>query len=101
MNISQATQWQSLESVTWTFHLAVDHLALESGTMTERLLFCTRQLSMLQPNLLSLPGSLTQELIQLISDLQAGRYERDPSLGNVAIRNYYNRLQVTLLDSFL
>jgi hypothetical protein len=101
MNTRQAAQWQSLESVTWTFHLAVDHLALERGTMAERLFFCTRQLSMLQPKLLSLPGSLTQDLVQLTGDLRAGRYERDPSLGDLAIPNYYSRLRGTLLDSFL
>jgi hypothetical protein len=33
---------------------------------------------MLQPKLLRLPGSLTQEFIQLASDLRAGRYESDP-----------------------
>jgi hypothetical protein len=68
--------------------------------MAERLSFCTRQLSMLQPKLLPLPGSLTQELIQLIGDLQAEHYERDPSLGYLAIRNYYSRFKVSLLDSF-
>ena len=101
MNSRQAIQWQSLESVTWTFHIAIDQLGNERGTMAERLSFCTRRLSMLQPKLLRLPGSLTQELIQLIADLQAGRYERDPTIGELAIRHYYSRLKVTLLDSFL
>ena len=76
----QAIRWRSLESVTWAFREVSDHLAIERGTMAERLSFCARQLSMLQPKLLLLPGSLTQELAQLIADLQAGRYERDPSL---------------------
>ena len=101
MNSSRAIQWQSLESATWTFHVAIDHLDMERGTMAERLSFCSRQLSMLQPKLLSLPGSLTHELIQLLCDLQAGHYEHDPSLGELAIRNYYRRLKDTLLDSFL
>ncbi len=82
MNSYNTIQWQSLESVTWTFRVAVDHLATERGTMAERLSFCIRQLSTLQPNLLRLPGSLTQELIQLIDDLRAGHYESDPSLGD-------------------
>jgi hypothetical protein len=56
---------------------------------------------MLQPNLLALPGSLSQELIQLIDDLQTGRYERDPSLGDLPIQNYCSKLKVMPLNSFL
>jgi hypothetical protein len=92
-------QWQSLESVTWAFHIVIDHLETESGTMAERLSFCTRQLSTLQPKLLRLPGSLTQELIQLVGDLRSGHYENDPSRGQSAIRNYYTGLRSALLDS--
>jgi hypothetical protein len=95
----QAIQWQSLESVTWALHVAVGHLETERGAMVERLSFCTRQLSMLQPRLLRLPGSLTQEFIQLINDLEAGRYDHDPFQGDAAIRKYYGILQVALLDA--
>jgi hypothetical protein len=93
------TQWQALESVTWTFHVAVEHLEAEGGTTAERLSFCTRQLTMLQPKLLRLPGSLTRDLIQLIGDLRSGHYESDPSRGHSAIRNYYSCLNSALQDS--
>jgi hypothetical protein len=88
-----------LESVTWTFHVAIGRLETENGTVAERLSFCTRQLSMLQPKRLRLPGSLTQDLIQLIGDLRSVHYEDDPSRGHSAIRHYYSRLSSTLLDS--
>jgi hypothetical protein len=99
MNSYNTIQWQSLESVAWMFHVAIDHLETESETMAERLSFCTRQLSMLQPKLLRLPGSPTRELIQLIGDLRSGHYESDPSQGHWAIRNYYSSLSSALLDS--
>jgi hypothetical protein len=98
MNFNNTIQWQFVESVTWAFHVAVDQLATEHGTMAERLSLCTRQLSMLQPKLLCLPGSLTQQLIQLVGDLRAGRYECDPSQGARAIGNYYSNLNSALLD---
>ena len=98
MDSSQTIQWQSLELVTWAFHMAVGELEIERGTMLERLSFCTRQLSTLQPKLLRLPGSLIQELVQLLNDLKAGHYDEDPSEGSAAVRKYYGNLQSALLD---
>ena len=99
MTSYNTTQWQALESVTWMFHVAVEHLEAERGTSADRLSFCTRQLTMLQPKLLRLPGSLTRDLIQLIGDLRSGHYESDPSRGHSAIRNYYSSLNSVLQDS--
>lgn len=81
------------------FHVAVDHLEVESSTMAGRLSFCTRLLSTLDPQHLRLPGSLTQQFIQLIGDLRSGHYDSDPSRGHSAIRSYYSSLNSTLLDS--
>jgi hypothetical protein len=80
------------------FHVAVEHLETESGTMAERLSFCTRQLTVLQPKPLRLPGSLTRDLIQLIGDLRSGHYESDPLRGHSAIQNYYSSLNSALQD---
>jgi hypothetical protein len=99
MTSYNTTQWQALESVTWMFHVAVEHLEAERGTSADRLSFCTRQLTMLQPKLLRLPGSLTRDLIQLIGDLRSGHYEFDPSRGHSAIRNYYSSLNAALENS--
>jgi hypothetical protein len=99
MNSYNTTRWQILESVTWMFHVAVNHLEAESGTIAARLSFCTRQLSVLQPKRLPLPGMLTQDLIQLMGDLRSGHYESDPSRGHSAIRSFYGNLSSALLDS--
>jgi 2-polyprenyl-6-methoxyphenol hydroxylase-like FAD-dependent oxidoreductase len=52
-----------LEAVTWSFHVAVEHLTSDRGTTADRLSACTRQLSTLKPNRLHLPGSLIWRLL--------------------------------------
>jgi hypothetical protein len=89
MDSSQTIQWHSLDFVTWAFHVAVGHLEGAHGTMLERLSFRHQAVVDAQTKLLRLPGSLTQELRQLLNDLKAGHCDEYPLEGNAAVRKYY------------
>jgi hypothetical protein len=81
---------KSLEEVVLEFHLVVEKLGDDSGgSMSERLLLATKQLSALRASSLRMPRSLGQELSTLLSRLQGGTYDGDPHRGELEIRNFY------------
>jgi hypothetical protein len=90
----------SLEKVVWEFHLVVEKLGEDSGrAMTQRLLLSTKQLSILRAGSLRMPGSLDQDLNNLLARLQNGMYDNDPHRGEFEIRNFYLKAMGALLDT--
>lgn len=100
INPIQAVEGHALEAGTWSFHVAVEHLASDRGTTADRLSACIGQLSTLKPNRLHLPGSLIWRSLQLIEDLKAGRYSRDASSRELAVRDFHVTLQAALLETY-